>query len=123
MKNLTLILGGIILLLNSIIGLIFSSYKPFNIGLNTGVIIVNTLMLYILGVSKIKDGFKISLSFLFLIAAVMEFVTAFLVSESFENNVALTILILLFACQVILYVIAFIMTNDVFFRLAFKLIS
>ena len=107
MKNLTLILGGIILLLNSIIGLIFSSYKPFNIGLNTGVIIVNTLMLYILGVSKIKDGFKISLSFLFLIAAVMEFVTAFLVSESFENNVALTILILLFAGQVILYAIAY----------------
>ena len=107
MKNLTLVIGGIVLLLNLVIGLIFSSYKLFNIGLNSGVIIVNTLMLYILGVSKIKDGFKISLSFLFLIAAVMEFVTAFLVSESFENNVALTILILLFACQVILYVIAY----------------
>lgn len=107
MKNLTLVIGGIILLLNLVIGLIFSSYKPFNIGLNSGVIIVNTLMLYILGVSNIKDGFKISLSFLFLIAAGIEFVLAFFVPEAFENNVVLTILILLFACQVILYVIAY----------------
>ena len=89
------------------IGLIFSSYKPFNIGLNSGVIIVNTLMLYILGASQIKDGFKISLTFLFLIAAVIEFVLAFFVPESFENNVALTILLLLFAGQAILYVIAY----------------
>lgn len=107
MKNLTLVIGGIILLLNLMIGLIFSSYKPFNIGLNSGVIIVNTLMLYILGASQIKDGFKISLTFLFLIAAVIEFVLAFFVPESFENNVALTILLLLFAGQAILYVIAY----------------
>lgn len=107
MKNLTLVIGCIILLLNLVIGLIFSSYKPFNIGLNSGVIVVNTLMLYILGASQIKDGFKISLSFLFLIAAVIEFILAFFVPESFENNVALTILLLLFAGQAILYVIAY----------------
>jgi len=93
--------------LNLMIGLIFSSYKPFNIGLNSAVIIVNTLMLYILGVSQIKDGFKISLSFLFLIAAVIEYILAFFVPESFENNVALTMLILLFAGQAILYTIAY----------------
>lgn len=112
MKNLTLVLGGIILLLNFVIGLIFSSYKPFNIGLNSGVIIVNTLLLYSLGIVQIKDGFKISLSFLFLIAAVIEFLLAFFVPESFENNVFLTILILLFACQVILYAIAYYVSKN-----------
>lgn len=107
MKNLTLIIGGIILLLNLVIGLIFSSYKPFNVGLNSAVIIVNTLMLYILGVSQIKDGFKISLSFLFLIAAAIEFIMALFVPSEWENNATLTMLILLFAGQVILYVIAY----------------
>lgn len=107
MKNLTLVIGGIILLLNLVIGLIFTSYKPFNVGLNSGVIIVNTLLLYILGVSQIKDGFKISLSFLFLIAAVIEFILAFFVPDTWENNVALTMLILLFAGQVIIYIIAY----------------
>ena len=107
MKNLTLVIGGIILVLNLVIGLIFSSYKPFNIGLNSGVIIVNTLMLYFLGVSQIKDGFKISLSFLFLIAAVIELIIALFVPNEWENNVTLTMLILLFAGQVILYVIAY----------------
>jgi len=107
MKNLTLVIGGIILLLNLVMGLIFSSYKPFNIGLNSVVIILNTLILYSLGVAQIKDGFKISLSFLFLIAAVIEFILALFVPESFENNVALTMLILLFAGQAILYVIAY----------------
>ena len=94
-------------MLNLVIGLIFSAYKPFNIGLNCAVIIVNTLMLYSLGVVQIKDGFRISLSFLFLIAAAIEFLLAFFVSETLENNVALTMLILIFAGQVILYVIAY----------------
>lgn len=94
-------------MLNLVIGLIFSAYKPFNIGLNCVVIIVNTLMLYSLGVVQIKDGFRISLSFLFLIAAAIEFLLAFFVSETLENNVALTMLILMFAGQVILYVIAY----------------
>ena len=107
MKNLTLVIGGIILLLNLVIGMIFSSYKPFNIGLNSAVIIVNTLMLYIIGVSQIKDGFKISLSFLFLIAGVIEFKLAFFVPDTWENNIALTMLILLLAGQAILYVIAY----------------
>ena len=107
MKNLTLIIGGIILLLNLVIGMIFSAYKPFNIGLNSAVIVVNTLMLYSLGVAQIKDGFKISLSFLFLIAAAIEFILALFVPETLENNVTLTMLILLFAGQIILYAIAY----------------
>lgn len=107
MKNLTLVIGGIVLLLNLVIGLIFSSYKPFNIGLNSGVIIVNTLMLYSLGVIQIKDGFRISLSFLFLIAAAIEFILGFFVPETYENRITLTMLILLFAGQVILYLIAY----------------
>lgn len=107
MKNLTLVIGGIIMLLNVVVGMIISAYKPFNIGLNSAVIIVNTLMLYSLGVIQIKDGFKISLSFLFLIAAAIEFILALFVPETFENNLALTILILLFAGQIILYAIAY----------------
>lgn len=107
MKNLILIIGGIILLLNLVIGLIFSVYKPFNVGLNSAVIIVNTLMLYSLSVVQIKDGFKISLTFLFLIAAAIEFILALFVPNSWENNIALTILILLFTAQIILYTIAY----------------
>lgn len=107
MKNLTLIIGGIILLLNLVIGMIFSAYKPFNIELNSTVIIINTLMLYSLGVSQIKDGFKISLSFLFLIVAAIEFIQALFVPNSWENNASLTMLILLFAGQIILYAIAY----------------
>ena len=107
MKNLTLVLGGIILLLNLFIGMIFSAYKPFNIGLNSAVIIVNTLILYSLGVVQIKDGFRISLSFLFLIAAAVEFILALFVPETLENNFSLTMLILLFAGQIILYAIAY----------------
>lgn len=107
MKNLTLIIGGIILLLNLAIGMIFSAYKPFNIGLNSAVIVVNTLMLYSLGVAQIKDGFKISLSFLFLIAAAIEFILALFVPKTFKDNSALTMLILLFAGQIVLYTIAY----------------
>lgn len=107
MKNLTLVIGGIILLLNIVIGLIFSSYKPFNIGLNSAVIIVNTLMLYSFGVVQIKDGFKVSLSFLFLITAAIEYILVLFVPETWKDNAALMTLILLLAGQIILYVIAY----------------
>ena len=107
MKNLTLVIGGIVFLLNLVIGLIFSSYKPFNIGLNSGIIIVNTLMLYSLGTVHIKDGFKISLSFLFLIAAAIEFILALFTPASWDNNVILIMLLFLLVGQIILYVISF----------------
>ena len=107
MKNLVLIIGGILLLLNFILGVIFSVYKPFNIGLNSAVIFLNTLLLYILGVSKIKDGFKISLSFLFLIAAIIEFRWALFIPSMLENNIALAMLILLFVGQLILFTICY----------------
>ena len=107
MKNLALIIGGIILLLNVAIGLIFSAYKPFNIGLNCAVIIVNTLMFYSLSVIEIKDGYRISLPFLFLLAATIEFILGFFVPETLENSITLTMLILLFTGQIILYAIAY----------------
>lgn len=107
MKNITLIICAILLVLNLLIGFMFSSYKPFNIGLNSGVIIVNTLLIYSLGVVDVKDGFRISLAFLFLIAAAIEFVMVFFVPDSWQDNITLTLLMLLFAGQVILYVIAY----------------
>ena len=107
MKNLTLIIGGIILLLNVAIGLIFSAYKPFNIVLNSAVIIVNTLILYSLSIIQIKDGFRIALPFLFLVAATIEFLLGFFVPETLENSITLTMLILLLTGQVILYAIAY----------------
>ncbi|MBR2185544.1 MAG: hypothetical protein IJ897_09020 [Prevotella sp.] len=107
MKNLTLVIGGIILLLNIVIGLIFSSYEPFNIGLNSAVIIVNTLMLYSFGVVQIKDGFKVSLSFLFLITAAIEYILVLFVPETWKDNAVLMTLILLLAGQIILYIIAY----------------
>ena len=105
MKNLTLLAGGIILLLNLIFGLILSAYKPLNIGLNSAVIIINTLMLYLLGVSQIKDGYKISLSFLFIVIAAIEFLLALFITDSWENNIVLIMLILLIAVQILLYAI------------------
>ena len=107
MKNITIIIGVILLILNLLIGFMFSSYKPINVGLNCGVIIVNTLLIYSLGVVNIKDGFRISLCFLFLIAAAIEFVMVFFVPDSWQDNITLTLLMLLLAGQFILYVIAY----------------
>ena len=107
MKNLTLILGFFLLVLNVLIGLMYSSYKPFNLGLNSAVIIINTLMIYSLGIAQIKDGFRIPLVFLFLIAAIIEFILGFFVPESWKNNFALTGLILLVTAQMGLYVITY----------------
>ena len=46
MKNITLITGIILLVVNVLFGSILSSYPAFNMGLNCGVIVATTVLLY-----------------------------------------------------------------------------
>ena len=62
------------LLLNSIVGLILSSYDIFNWIVNDIVILFNTCFFVYLAVSNIKDGFKFGISFLFVFIAIIQFI-------------------------------------------------
>ena len=86
MKNVFLTIGGLILIVNVLCGFVLSSYTLFNCVLSSCVIIVNVIALTVITAVKLKDAFKISLSILFPLMGLIEFVFSLLSSESVQDN-------------------------------------
>ena len=74
------------LLLNSMVGLILSSYDIFNWVVNDIVIVFNTVLLFYLSISKVKDGFKFGISFLIVLFSIAQFVLGLFLDNSLNDN-------------------------------------
>ena len=106
MKNIYIIIGAVVVLINSLIGLIFSSYQTFNWLTSDVVIIINALLLHFLSHSKISDGFKVSLTFIFPVLGLISFFFSLRLEDQLENNISLVGILILTAIQIILLIIA-----------------
>ena len=102
MKSTSLIIGGILLVLNLLIGMIISSYETFYVVTNSGIIVVNTALLLVLGSLNVKDGFRYSLNILFPIFALAEFLIICFSRPEVENNWGLIIVLLFLVFQIVL---------------------
>lgn len=113
MKNIFLIIGFVALVLNTIIGLIFSGYSTFNFISSDIVILINTLLLYIISNSKISDGFKVSFSFIFPLLGFVSFILACIMDSKLNDNISLTGVLIISTIQISLLIITnFINKND-----------
>lgn len=101
MKNNILLIGVVFTFLNTIIGLILSDYSNFNMVFADVSILTTTGMVYYLFQSSFADGFKIGLSFFFLLSGVARFLCAVFSSEQMENNIAIIIFMCLISFEVI----------------------
>ena len=86
MRKIILIIGGVLLLINSLSGLIISIYPLFNWLLVDVVLLFNTILIYWISNSTIKDGFKISLLYLLPIAGFITLLLALYSPYKFINN-------------------------------------
>ena len=102
MKNLTFIIGLMLILLNLLFGLILSSYANFNMVANCVVIAVNVLLIWLVGSIQLKDGFRISLNVLFPLFAIVEFLSIAFSRPQMEDNGAVIFVLLAIMLQVIL---------------------
>lgn len=105
MKNIYIIIGVIAVLVNSLFGLIFKSYETFNWITADAVIILNVLLLLILSHSKISDGFKVALNFIFPVLGFVSFLLSIKLENKLENNILLSSIIILLSLQTILLII------------------
>lgn len=105
-KNIILKIGLVCLLVNLLFGLILSMYSSFNIWVSSFVIVINTCLLYSLNTIKLRDGFKIALSFLFIFGALIEFILALVITNQLKDNLCLLGLIILFVIKFILFIIS-----------------
>lgn len=105
MKNIYIILGFIAVLINSLIGVIFKNYETFNWLTANAVIILNVILLQILSHSKISDGFKVALNFIFPVLGFVTFILSIRLEKQIENNVLLSVMIILLSIQIFLLII------------------
>ena len=100
MKKIFIYSGALLLILNSLLGLILSAYEPFNWVLNDGVILVNIALFNYVAVSNIKDGFKFSMTLFFFVSGLAEFLLGLFMKSYFTDNLLLLLLCLILIIQV-----------------------
>lgn len=113
MKKLLLIIGSLTLVLNVLLGLLLSRYDYFNMGVNCGVIVLNTALLLSLYWLNMRDAFRISFSFLFSFLAIVEIILGCLMPEKLQDNGYLIATIVLLFIEITLMVITNIMSNKI----------
>ena len=97
MKKTILLLGGLTLVLNLLLGLLLSAYDNLNMGVNCGVILANTAMLWALFQMDIRDAFRIAFSFIFSFVALVEICLGSFMPNKIQDNACLiTLVIFLF---------------------------
>jgi hypothetical protein len=101
MKNIFAYIGLILILLNSLIGLIISSYSTFNWLTNDIILLINTILLSLIANSKQKDGFKISFSFILPIIGLIQLILGMKMVNHLEDNYKLIFIICLFIIQLL----------------------
>jgi len=93
------------LLVNILCGFLISSYEPFNIGFSSLVILITGGLIYLLQSIKMKDAFVVSLSFLFTILGITEFILTVISPKHIQNNGYIITTIALFVIQTIILII------------------
>ena len=113
MKKTILILGGLTLIVNVLLGLLLSKYDYFNMGVNCGVIALNSALLFCLWQFNLRDAFRISFSFLFSFLGIAELVLGCFIPQKLEDNGYLITIIAILFVEIALFVITNIMSNKI----------
>ena len=113
MKKMILIIGSLALVLNVLLGLLLSRYDYFNMGVNCGVIALNTALLLSLYWLNMRDAYRISFSFLFSFFALIEIILGCLMPQKLQDNGYLIATIVLLFIEISLIVLTNIMSNKI----------
>lgn len=92
MKNVILILGGIALTLNTLIGFLTSSFDSFHLLLTDVSILLSFAFIYLNMQSDNKDGFKVGLSIVYALSGMLRYVFALLAKSEIKDNPFLILL-------------------------------
>jgi hypothetical protein len=109
MKNLLLVAGFILIVLNTLIGLMISKYSPFNYLMVDLSLLISTVLIYLFSNSNISDGYKIGLTVLFAITGLAKVVCSIVAPQYFQDNFLIVVVIGLICFEVLCLISAFAM--------------
>ena len=106
MSKLILIVGSLLLFVNTLFGLIISGYLPLNWVAVDIVFLINMLFLYKISTGQMNSGFKVSLSFIFPFLSIVSIILAVLSPDKFKDNYFLVGYVFILFVEVVFYLIA-----------------
>lgn len=111
MKRLIILTTIILLVVNGLFGLIISAYQSTNVYLNSVVILLGGIVLWAVTSTQLKDAYKISLTSLFVIVGIIEFVLGLFAPTEWSNNWFVILLIAVLAVENIIILLTNFVTN------------
>ena len=106
MKNVSIVVGCILLLFNVALCLMLSCYQTFNCVINSSIIILFVLIQCLVSILTLKDGYRVSFNCLNPLFLLIELICGSIASQGFTDNPAIIIILLLLLLQVIMLVAA-----------------
>ena len=91
MKQIILIIGTILVIFNTLIGLVVVDYTVMNFLLADLSLALSAGILYFVVCSRMADGYKIGLTLFFLFTGIVRFLCVAFISSVLENNVLLLV--------------------------------
>ena len=109
MKNLLLVTGFILIILNTLVGLIISKYAPFNYLLVDLSLLISTVLIYLFSNSNISDGYKIGLTLFFSITGLGKVVCCIAAPSHIKDNLLIVIVLGIIVFELLCLLSAFAM--------------
>ena len=107
MKKTILWTGGVIAILNLLVGMIVTSYAVINITVTTAIILLTIIiMLDVNGCMHLRDGFKVSLNFLIPMLGIIQYFFALFMPHRIQDNWYLITILIILAFEVIILISA-----------------
>lgn len=105
MKKTILYIGILALVLNIVIGLLLSAYPLFNMVLNSIVIVITTLLIWLLSSNNQRTAFAVSLTFLYSFLGIIQLVLGILSPARITDNWMMVTIIALIALECALLIV------------------
>ena len=111
MKRLIILTTIILLVVNGLLGLILTAYQSTNVYLNSAVILLSGIVLWVVSTTHMKDAFKISLTSLFAVVGGIEYILGFFAPAEWSNNWFAILVIAILAIEIFIVLVTNLVTN------------
>jgi len=101
MKNLILIIGTFLIVLNTLIGLIVSDYATLNFLLADLSIALSAGIIYFAACSKMANGFKIGLTVLFFFTGIARCLCMVFIPKTLTDNIFIIVAVMILFFEII----------------------
>lgn len=114
MNKAIIIISSILVAVNLLCGLIVTAFGWFNVFISTLIIVLTTILfLAVFNRMNLKDGYKVSLSFIIPILGVLEYFLSVFMPNRVSDNWCLILIILLFLAEVVIVSVSQTVSNKI----------